>query len=143
MERCPQSAYTLVMGKYLPSELGRRLKAARERAGLSQEELADLSQVNKITIARLETGFTQSANTQVATRLASALGVQPAELLGLQQSSSTVILVEKYLSSPWAAVDRPTPDEVSWLKSVPAVVWVGFAPTDRTVHEVLELHRKR
>ena len=50
------------------------LKTARERAGLSQEGLADLSGVGVRTIRRIEGGW--SPNVRTLERLAEALGVE-------------------------------------------------------------------
>ncbi len=56
------------------------LRHVRERAPLSQEELAERSGVHRVTIARLELGATARAST--IRKLAKALGVKPAALYG-------------------------------------------------------------
>ena len=48
-------------------EFGRRLKSARERSLLSQEELADLVGINKITISYYETGNRKDMNPSITT----------------------------------------------------------------------------
>ena len=57
------------------------LKQNRNRAGLSQQGLADVSGVSKKTIARIEAGKS-SANTNTVRRLAEALDAKPEELSG-------------------------------------------------------------
>jgi transcriptional regulator with XRE-family HTH domain len=59
----------------------RRLKELRERAMLSQEELAGLAGVSRATIAGLETGH-RRARPATGRAIASALGVEPRVLLG-------------------------------------------------------------
>jgi transcriptional regulator with XRE-family HTH domain len=56
-----------------------RLKAHRERRGLTQEELATLSGVSRPTIAALELGYRQ-AYTSTTHKLARALKVKPEDL---------------------------------------------------------------
>ena len=58
-----------------PSTLGRRLKAFRELAGLSQNELAAKSGVHRPTISLLERGEQIDVSVSAATRLADALGI--------------------------------------------------------------------
>lgn len=48
-------------------EFGRRLKSARERSLLSQEELAELVGINKITISYYETGNRKDMNPSITT----------------------------------------------------------------------------
>ena len=56
-----------------------RLKAIRERKALSQEELAKKAGINRVTLARIETGAEPYPAT--VRKLAEALGVDPAELM--------------------------------------------------------------
>ena len=57
-----------------------RLRAARERAFLTQEELAQKSGVALVTISRLEKGH-REARISTVRKLAAALGVAPEELV--------------------------------------------------------------
>jgi transcriptional regulator with XRE-family HTH domain len=59
---------------------GQKLKAARQRAMVSQEELHRMSGVGRATISNLETGE-RTAQPRTVRRLAKALGVEPIELL--------------------------------------------------------------
>jgi|RhiMetdeSRZDD1v2_1073273.scaffolds.fasta_scaffold3795095_1 transcriptional regulator with XRE-family HTH domain len=57
------------------SRLGRRLKQFRERAGLSQHELARLSGVSRSAIAGVETGDRGDLSLANTIRIADALGI--------------------------------------------------------------------
>lgn len=57
------------------------LRAAREAAGLSQQQLADAADVRQATISDLESGRTQGIRFDVLDRLCEALGVAPGDLL--------------------------------------------------------------
>jgi transcriptional regulator with XRE-family HTH domain len=57
-----------------------RLKAMRERKALTQQELADRAGINRVTLARIETGGAEPYPATVR-KLAEALGVEPAELM--------------------------------------------------------------
>jgi transcriptional regulator with XRE-family HTH domain len=64
-----------------PSTVGKRLRAFRERAGLSQNQLAQLSGVTRTSIIFLENGRRQDITTQTAILLADALGISVDELI--------------------------------------------------------------
>lgn len=59
----------------------RNLRRLRERAMLSQQDLAEISGVSRDAIARLET-TDRSALPSTGRKLAKALEVSPAELIG-------------------------------------------------------------
>lgn len=61
-------------------QFGLRLRALREQAGLTQQQLADSSKIHRVTIARAETGTREIGLTSVLA-LADALAVEPGELL--------------------------------------------------------------
>ena len=56
------------------------LYAQRRRQALTQQELADRAGVSLVTINRLERGYT--ARPQTVRKLATALGVEPSDLMG-------------------------------------------------------------
>jgi transcriptional regulator with XRE-family HTH domain len=58
-----------------PSVLGKRLKAFRERAGISQNELARRAGVPRQTIGFVEAGIQENLSLQNALRIADALGI--------------------------------------------------------------------
>ncbi len=57
-----------------------RLREERKRSRLTQEELARVSGVTRVTIARLETGASKTATLDTARKLARALKVDPGDL---------------------------------------------------------------
>ena len=60
--------------------LGRKLKAARDRAGLTQEALARKARIGRVYLARLESGR-YDPRASIVVRLAKALGVGTDDLL--------------------------------------------------------------
>ena len=70
-----------------PSILGRRVRSAREAAGLTQEDLAHHIGVRLNTIARLEQGRIQDLSGENIARLADALSVSADYLLGRTDTS--------------------------------------------------------
>lgn len=56
------------------------LRPLRERAGLTQQQLADKAKVRQATVSALETGTAAGIRRDTAVRLARALGVKPPEL---------------------------------------------------------------
>jgi transcriptional regulator with XRE-family HTH domain len=60
--------------------LGRNLRRARERLGLTQEEVAGLSGVHATEVSRIE-GGKRDPKVSTLERLAKAVGVPPSDLL--------------------------------------------------------------
>lgn len=56
------------------------LRPLRERAGLSQQQLAESAGVRQATISDLETGVAAGIRRETVERIARALGVKPATL---------------------------------------------------------------
>jgi transcriptional regulator with XRE-family HTH domain len=65
-----------------PQPIRKRLKAAREAAGLTQRELAGLSGVSASTIAQLEQGIYPDPRIGTLIALADALDIPLDELVG-------------------------------------------------------------
>lgn len=59
----------------------KKLKALRERAKLTQQQLADAAKVGQVTIARLETGARCDPPVSVAVRIAKSLGCKIEQML--------------------------------------------------------------
>lgn len=71
-------------------ELGRRLREAREAAGLTQEELAFRVKLSRASVANIERGHQRVALHQFV-ELAQALGVEPIKLLPRPESRAARI----------------------------------------------------
>lgn len=63
-------------------EVMRRMKAQRKALGLSYQELAERTDINKSTLQRYETGSIQSIPVDKLEAIARALHMTPAELMG-------------------------------------------------------------
>jgi transcriptional regulator with XRE-family HTH domain len=61
-------------------KIGTQLRAARERALLTQEELAARAEVQPLTISRIETNKVEPRYSTIR-KVAKALSVDPSELL--------------------------------------------------------------
>lgn len=64
--------------------LGERVRTARERAGLSSNELARMVGTSQPSVTRIESGETPKPNVFVVAAIAKALGVTVDELIGDQ-----------------------------------------------------------
>lgn len=61
--------------------VGDRIRTFREKSGLSQDELAELASIHRVTLARYESGKVDPG-AQALARIADALGVSADALLG-------------------------------------------------------------
>ncbi len=113
--------------------IGVNLRKLRDAAGLSQRALAGKAGVHYVTIANLETGATQSADHDTITKLALALGVREGDLVEALQAAPIEPLLREYLVSPWAAITKPTEDELQWLREQSVVFWRGVEPTVESI----------
>jgi transcriptional regulator with XRE-family HTH domain len=62
-------------------EVGRRIKAIRQRNGITQDQLADMTGLNRVHLYRLETGK-QSMTLRTLKLIADSLGVRVRDLFG-------------------------------------------------------------
>jgi transcriptional regulator with XRE-family HTH domain len=67
--------------------IGERLKALRQKKGWSQRELARRAGVRHATLVELETGVRTETRTDIARRLAKALGVTLDSLAGMYEEN--------------------------------------------------------
>jgi transcriptional regulator with XRE-family HTH domain len=70
------------------SQLGQRLKAYRELAGLSQNELSKRSGVPRPTITNVESGAQEGLTLDNARKLARALGITIDTLAGKEEKEA-------------------------------------------------------
>jgi transcriptional regulator with XRE-family HTH domain len=126
-----------------PSHLAQQIKTKRLAFGWTQAYLAERADVNRQQLAKLETGRQQDLYGDSIARIAKALGSTSDELLGLNRGPVSPV-VDAYLSSPLAEYDKPTKDEVAWLRGINPVVWHGDeSPDEHSVHELLVWHRRK
>jgi transcriptional regulator with XRE-family HTH domain len=143
--RASQATRYVAMSKPPPkarrkvSPLGVNLRRVRERAGIQQSELAERAGVSRVTVARLETGAVGWARPDVVAKLAAAVGATKSDLeSGEVFSTDSGELVEEYLVSPYAQIDKPSDEELRWMRSLPGLVWLGLPkPTAETIHHML------
>ena len=64
----------------MQKDIGKRISAARRERGFSQEELAEMALLNRVTLARYEAGSIEPGALALS-RIADALGVSTDELL--------------------------------------------------------------
>lgn len=62
-------------------EVGRRIKAIRQRKGITQDQFAELTGLNRVHLYRLETGK-QSMTLRTLKIIAETLEVRPRDLFG-------------------------------------------------------------
>jgi transcriptional regulator with XRE-family HTH domain len=70
------------------------LRELRERAGLTQVELAERSGIHQSHISRIETGFVVRPSFDVVSKLAAALGVPTDDFLPIADSADQAETVE-------------------------------------------------
>lgn len=122
--------------------VGEIVKARRKFLKITQEELAHRSGLHRNTVRGFEAGDS-GLRLDNLEKLAGALGIEdPAELLPPPESMPSAELVERYLESPWAEIDKPTPKEIDWLRKSPVIKWMGDSPTEESIHLLLEARRK-
>lgn len=129
--------------KQRPGVAGVNLKRLRNRAGISQRKLAEISGVHAITIAKVESGETQSPDHRTAARLAGALGIGVSELVDEPMQSELVEpLIEEFLRSPWQAITKASEDELNWLRGLGRIFWSETRPTPESISLFIQGKRK-
>lgn len=66
---------------------GERIRALRQQRNLNQEQLAELANLNRVTIAKYESGRVEPG-AQALARIADAMDVTVDEILGRQESET-------------------------------------------------------
>jgi transcriptional regulator with XRE-family HTH domain len=82
----------------MASGIGRRLRGLRERAGLTQQDVADRAGVSRSYIARLEVSGSEPS-LPVLRRLAAALDIRPEELAGGSSKENPLRIVRDSFDS--------------------------------------------
>lgn len=71
---------------------GERIKNYREQKGISQTDLADMVGTTKQTIFKYENNIVTNIPSDKVEKIAAALGVSPADLLGWEKRSTSITL---------------------------------------------------
>ena len=69
-----------------PSHFGKRLRLAREKRGMTQDDLANKARIPAVMVSHFETGVRQNASADTLVKLADALQVTVDFLLGRTDS---------------------------------------------------------
>jgi transcriptional regulator with XRE-family HTH domain len=119
------------------SPLGLAVQKLRHESGLSQERLAALARIGRTTIAKLETGRSQTMTMESLQKIAPALGTTVTSILAMEPASapesvrkSVSRFVSSYLLSPWALRDKPTEAEKARLRKMVPDSLTARAPVD-------------
>ncbi len=114
------------------TSLGRRLANLRRRRDLHQQQLADIADVSVDTIRKLEQGQRHSARLDTVNRLAEALDVPLAELLGVPsglapEQQTDVIELRAVIYDQVPDVNEPptTADLRSTITELWGIYWAG------------------
>lgn len=73
----------LVMAMELEKKFGKNVRYWRKKRGFSQEELADRAELHPTYVSGIETGH-RNPTVKIIGRIASALGVEPADLFAVE-----------------------------------------------------------
>ncbi|MBQ9408527.1 MAG: helix-turn-helix transcriptional regulator [Clostridia bacterium] len=97
-------------------DYGKRIKEARERAGVTQEELGKKIGVTGVTIMRYEKGLRQP-NLQRMVEIANALEISVTDMLGLESADESAEAAQEVLAAfqgicSMIMTDDRIPDEV-------------------------------
>lgn len=90
-----------------PSRLGRRLKEERGKKHLTVRELAEKAGVSPAYPSKIETGEIEDPGTEMAVRLAGALGMTLDQLLGEPEPSADAIATIGHDIGPGTDADDP------------------------------------
>src|SRR5918997_1590085 len=103
--------------KKLAKALSLRIKALREAAGLSQQDVAVRGDLSLSLVAKLEQGKKADPRASTLLALADALGVKPGSLLDDLFNSAPEEAPGKSSSPPWSAAPRSTSTATSTTRS--------------------------
>lgn len=125
------------------TELAVNVRRARRMVGMSQRELAQRSGVSRTTIATIESGQHTDVKLATVRRLAAAMSISVGQLTSGTRLSRQQACVERFIKSHWTAAKPVSQQEISWLRGLPEIPWIGGEPTDETFFWILEGFRRR
>lgn len=120
-------------------KIGEAIRQQRKALGITQDELARRVGVHVNTVRSVEAGGDLRLSTMAA--IAAALECAPGELLAVETHPAAPV-IDEYLASPYAQIDKPTEEERRWLRGQQCVRTVGGSPDAETVHLVLMARRQ-
>lgn len=126
-------------------QVGAKIRALRERAGLSRERLAEVSGISTSAISALELAYVEDPDLRTLRELARGLGVAPAELLTPVGEQPLAEWLTDFERSPHAAILSPplSDSERAWLLGFPAATWTHLPPSPATLRALIEDRRRR
>lgn len=126
-------------------DLGRRLKAAREAAGLNVSELARRSGVSRSIVNEIEAGQVRRREMPTLAALARACGVHVTALM-MDQPEIAVEGLDEAIDDLMAReaedpdVD-PQPDEITYLKNLGPGAFAGRRPRRSNLIAMIQFYR--
>lgn len=120
------------------NDIGARIRDLRKARGFNQDELAELASLNRVTVAKYESGKVEPG-AMALSRIANALEVSADELLGRSTPGETDdddawAIRERMRRDPeyrllYSAAEKATPDHLraaaAMLKSLETPAWPG------------------
>ena len=70
---------------FLPGDIGQRIRELREQRDIKQDKLAEILNINKATLSRIERGETKTVGSDILMKLAEYFGVSIDFLVGRPQ----------------------------------------------------------
>lgn len=114
----------------LNKEIGRRIKIARDRKGMSLENIASEIGVARSTVQRYEAGKIEKPKIPVVHAIANVLEVNPSWLIGVAENPS-----------PAATAEKATIDETALLKIFRSLNRDGKSEALKRIAELSEIPR--
>jgi transcriptional regulator with XRE-family HTH domain len=130
-----------MVSKTLAKQIGAIVKGLRNERGWSQESLADKMGVHRNTVRGFEAGE-HGVHLETLGCYAAAFGVAPQSLMPPASEVDVDEALQVYRDSPYAQIDLPTEEECVWLRTSPALAWMGGSKTPEVISLVLSAYRK-
>lgn len=112
-------------------QLATNLKEFRRRRGLTQQQLADLSGVDRSTIGQLETRRLKDTSTATLAPLADALGVAVHDLVFDRTKTPVEPMIEQLRQSHLVQQLKPplSESDIQFLRSQGTLTWLDRKPS--------------
>lgn len=123
-----------------PSPIGRAIARFRNARGWSQERLAEIAGISRVTIARLETGARQDGTPETLRAVARALEVPLSAVMGEEVGVQKIDdLLKQFRSSAWSQTMRPPPSdgELESIRDLGDAVWTKMPASDEAIYHLI------